>query len=435
VLPEPAQKQLKLSTYPKVKEIFLVSLLLVIATSIEGQDTSSTRPLLRAYIDCDQCDEDYLREQVGFVNLVRDPRLADVTVLVTSLPNASGGRTYSIEIIGTRRQARVADTLTVDISINTPAIEGRDMLVRGVKVGLIPFLHGTEAMPHLDVTYQPPAGTERTSSAARGASDKWNGWVFRLGGQGSIDGDDNYQTRGADWSWSANRVTEALKFSLSAKGEYRRTRYKLSDSTTLIGYSRSWSTRGLLVQSLGSHFSLGMLAESGSSIFENTRQYVRAGPVLEYDFYPYREATQRQVMLRYSVGARSNRYVDTTIFGKLSESRPHHELSLSPNIMRPWGDIFGTTVFSQYLDDMTKRRLTTNLGINYRITTGLHVNFYGQYSFIRDQLNITGTDLTDEQRLLRLRELQSGSSFFTAIGLSYTFGSVFSNVVNPRMRL
>jgi hypothetical protein len=416
-----------------VKEIFLLGLLLGLAPSIEGQDTTMTRPLVRAYIDCDQCDEDYLREQIGFVNLVRDPRIADVTVLVTSLPNASGGRRYSIEISGTRRQVRVADTLTVDISINTPGIEGRDQLVRAVKVGLIPYLHGTEAMSGLDVTYQARgAGRE---GAARGARDKWNGWVFRLGGQGSIDGDDNYQTRGADWSWSANRVTEPLKLSLSAKGDYRRTRYKLSDSTTLIGHSRTWNVRGLVVQSLGDHFSLGMLAESGSSIFENTRQYLRAGPVLEYDLYPYREATQRQVMLRYSVGARSNRYVDTTIYGKLSESRPHHELSLSPNIMRPWGDIFGTTVFSQYLDDMTKRRLTTNLGINYRITTGLHVNFYGQYSFIRDQLNITGTDLTDEERLLRLRELQSGSSFFTAIGLSYTFGSVFSNVVNPRLRL
>jgi hypothetical protein len=417
-----------------VKEIFLIGLLLGLAPSIEGQDTTGTRPLVRAYIDCDQCDEDYLREQIGFVNLVRDPRIADVTVLVTSLPNASGGRRYSIEIIGTRRQVRVADTLTVDISINTPGIEGREMLVRAVKVGLIPFLHDSEALPHLDVTYKPPLGAAR-KSAARGARDKWQGWVFRLGGQGSIDGDDNYQTRGADWSWSANRVTEPLKLSLSAKGDYRRTRYKLSDSTTLIGHSRTWNVRGLLVQSLGDHFSLGMLAESGSSIFENTRQYLRAGPVLEYDLYPYREATQRQVMVRYSVGARTNRYVDTTIYGKLSESRPHHELSLSPNIMRPWGDIFGTTVFSQYLDDMTKRRLTTNLGINYRITTGLHINFYGQYSFIRDQLNITGTDLTDEERLLRLRELQSGSSFFTAIGLSYTFGSVFSNVVNPRLRL
>ena len=406
---------------------------MLLSTSLKAQDTASTRPLLRAYIDCTACGEDYLREQIGFVNLVRDPRLADVTVQVTSLPNASGGRTFSIEFIGTQRQARTADTLLVDISVNTPEIEGRDMLVRAVKVGLIPFLHGTDAMPHLDVLYKPPTLT--TATATRGEKDKWNGWVFRIGGQGSIDGDDNYQSRGADWSWRATRVTEALKLSLSAKGDYKRSRYKLSDSTTLVGYTRSWSVQGLAAQSLGSHFSLGFLSEAGSSIFENTKQYFRSGPVLEYDIYPYSEATQRQIMVRYSVGARSNRYVDTTIYGKLAEARPHHELSITPNIMRPWGDIFGSTVWSQYLDDPSKRRLTTNLGVNFRITAGLNLSFYGQYSYIRDQLSISGKDLTDQERLLRLRELQSGSSFFTALGLSYTFGSVFSNVVNPRLRL
>jgi hypothetical protein len=322
----------------------------------------------------------------------------------------------------------------VDISVTTPDIEGRAMLVRGVKVALVPFLHGSEAMSHLDVTYRPPERTS-TTGAARGARDKWQGWVFKVGGQGLIEGDDNYATRGGDWSTSANRITEAFKVSISARGSFRRTRFTLSDSSTLVTHSRTWTGRVLAVQSLGDHVSLGMLVESGSSVFENTRGYLRLGPVVEYDLYPYREATQRQIMVRYSVASRSNRYVDTTIYGKLSESRPHHELSISPNIMRPWGSVWGSTVWSQYLDDATKRRLTTNLGIDFRITTGLTVNFYGAYSFIRDQLNIPGIDLTDEQRLLRLRELQSGSYFFTALGLSYTFGSVFSNVVNPRLRL
>jgi hypothetical protein len=409
-------------------------LFLVLSTSIEGQDTTTVRPLVRAYISCDQCDEDYLREQIGFVNLVRDPRLADVTVQVTGLANASGGRTYSIEVIGTRHGVRTADTLLVDIGITTPNVEGRDMLVRAVKVGLVPFVQESNALPHLDVLYKPPLGASR-EIATRGARDKWNGWVFRIRGQGLVEGDDNYSTRGGDGAMSANRITEALKFSFLAKGDYRRTRYKLADSSTLISHSRSWTTQGLIVQSMGDHFSLGMLAESGSSVFENTKRYFRAGPVLEYDVYPYREATQRQIMVRYSVAGRAALYEDSTIYGKLSETRPHHELSMSPNIQRPWGSIWGTTVWSQYLDDPTKRRLTTNLGVDFRITAGLTFNFYGAYSYIRDQLNISGVDLTDEERLLRLRELQSGSYFFTAVGLSYTFGSVFSNVVNPRMRL
>jgi hypothetical protein len=54
---------------------------------------------------------------------------------------------------------------------------------------------------------------------------------------------------------------------------------------------------------------------------------------------------------------------------------------------------------------------------------------------IHDQLNLSGVNLTDEERLLRLRELASGSSFVFGFGLSYTFGSAFANAVNPRFRL
>jgi hypothetical protein len=34
--------------------------------------------------------------------------------------------------------------------------------------------------------------------------------------------------------------------------------------------------------------------------------------------------------------------------------------------------------------------------------------------------------------LLRLRELQSGFEVSFSVGLSYSFGSLFNNVVNPR---
>ena len=171
----------------KVKEIFLSGLVLcfIVGFKLGAQDTTSvSRPLVRAYISCSQCDEDYLREQVSFVNLVRDPQLADVTVQVTGLPNASGGRTYSIEAIGTRRGTRTADTLLVDISVNMTNIEGRDMLVRAVKVALVPFVQSSDALPHLDVSYKPPTTTR--VSATRGERDKWNGWVFRISGQGLV---------------------------------------------------------------------------------------------------------------------------------------------------------------------------------------------------------------------------------------------------------
>ena len=56
--------------------------------------------LLRVFAECNVCEEDYLRQQLAFVNLVRDRMLADVHVLVTSLPSGGGGEQFSIELTG-----------------------------------------------------------------------------------------------------------------------------------------------------------------------------------------------------------------------------------------------------------------------------------------------------------------------------------------------
>ena len=78
--------------------------------------------LLRVFAECNVCEEDYLRQQLAFVNLVRDRMLADVHVLVTSLPSGGGGEQFSIELTGrvpgaadtTRRSDTVRVTLRAD---------------------------------------------------------------------------------------------------------------------------------------------------------------------------------------------------------------------------------------------------------------------------------------------------------------------------------
>jgi hypothetical protein len=39
---------------------------------------------------------------------------------------------------------------------------------------------------------------------------------------------------------------------------------------------------------------------------------------------------------------------------------------------------------------------------------------------------------TAEEVLLRLRRLQSGYEYDLQVGLTYTFGSIFNTIVNPR---
>ena len=59
---------------------------------------------------------------------------------------------------------------------------------------------------------------------------------------------------------------------------------------------------------------------------------------------------------------------------------------------------------------------------------------FGDYSRIRDQINLRKGSASPEEVLLRQRQLATGFSYFFGFGVSYRFGSIYNNVVNPRFR-
>jgi len=63
----------------------------------------------------------------------------------------------------------------------------------------------------------------------------------------------------------------------------------------------------------------------------------------------------------------------------------------------------------------------------------LSLNIYGSFSMPRNQIGLVKTEATAEDVLLRQYELETQYSYYTSIGLSYTFGSIYNNVVNPRL--
>ena len=70
--------------------------------------------------------------------------------------------------------------------------------------------------------------------------------------------------------------------------------------------------------------------------------------------------------------------------------------------------------------------------MSLRLFRGFSVNVNGNYAWIRDQLFIPAGAASTEDVLLRQRQLNTSFNYFTIIGFSYQFGSIFNNVVNPR---
>jgi hypothetical protein len=68
-----------------------------------------------------------------------------------------------------------------------------------------------------------------------------------------------------------------------------------------------------------------------------------------------------------------------------------------------------------------------------RLFQGFSVNMFGFYGLVRDQLFLPAGAASTEDVLLRQRQLETSFNYVTQIGFSYRFGSIFNNVVNPRV--
>jgi hypothetical protein len=86
----------------------------------------------------------------------------------------------------------------------------------------------------------------------------------------------------------------------------------------------------------------------------------------------------------------------------------------------------------QYLNDLSKNSLRFSTDLEVRLVKGLSLELDGSISRVRDQLYLPAEGLTPAEILLQQQELATDYRYFLSAGFSYSFGSIFNNVVNPR---
>lgn len=384
---------------------------------------------LRVFLDCWRCDMDYFRREVGFISYVRDRMDAQVHVLVTSQETGAGGNEYTFNFIGLREFDRRNDTLRVSSRPDDTDDETREDLVRVFKLGLVPFIAATEFGRGLDVSFRQP----RSDAPAVQIDDPWNLWVFDVRVSGELEGESRESSKALDGSLSASRTTEELKLDFRASGDWSRDRFEFSDGETDTFDTRSFEIGGLSVWSLSPHWSLGVSASALGSTRLNQDLTLRAGPAMEYDYYPYSESTRRQIIFLYKVEVASFDYEQITLFEKTSETRFSHTLLISSAFNQPWGQLDLSLQGSNFLDDFSQHRIELSSGFEIRIFRGLSLDIEGSAARIKDQIYEPLEDIPDEDILLRRKELGTDYRYSVDIGFNFTFGSVFNNVVNPRM--
>ena len=156
-------------------------------------------------------------------------------------------------------------------------------------------------------------------------------------------------------------------------------------------------------------------------------------PAIEYNIFPYREVLRREIVFAYKIGYLYNNYIETTIFGKDQESFFNHSLNVQVRFRQPWGNVSSVFSASSFLSDWTKNRLQMNSWLSVRIFKGLAVRFSGDVKFIKDQINLPAGSASIEDVLLQQKQIATNYEMGFGIGLSYTFGSAFNNVINTRL--
>jgi hypothetical protein len=154
---------------------------------------------------------------------------------------------------------------------------------------------------------------------------------------------------------------------------------------------------------------------------------------VEFNIFPYAESTRRRLTVRYSAGFSHFRYEQETIFDKTEESLPKHSLGLSAEVRQPWGSISGSLRSSQFLHDLARHQISLFGGTQIRLSRGLPLNLFGSVARIKDQLYLSKAGVSPADILVRRRQLGTDYRYFVNLSFSYTFGSRFNNVVNPRM--
>ncbi len=400
-------------------------------STASGAPAARDSSTLRVYIDHCPCRLDYVRLEVPYVDYVRDRTEADVHVLFTEQRTGSGGHSYTIEFIGRARFAGVDDTMQLATPQGATTDEVRETLVRYLKLGLVPFVDQTRAVDQLDVTYTPPANG--ASGATTPAHDPWNFWVFRTDVNGSGSSEQSATRVTGSGSFTADRTTNAWHVRFHVHGDYTQRHFVLSDTSTLNSYTNSYNGSAFIVKSDGPHWSVGGTASLNSSTTLNQRSAIRVAPAVEFSVFPYSQFQQRQLTVTYTLGATREDYYQITLYGKTQETLVDHTLLISYDFTQPWGTFNLSLAGNEYLQNLSKYSATAGVFGNFRVFRGFSLNLSAGASRVNNQLYLPRGQATEQDVLLELRQLQTGYLLSGRMGFSYTFGSIFNNIVNPRL--
>ncbi|MEY2936648.1 MAG: hypothetical protein RL033_7397 [Pseudomonadota bacterium] len=390
---------------------------------------SAARP--RLFLSCpSECFADYLRQELSYFDVVRDPHLDNVlTLLVVRQPSANGGERFSVTPHWTSLSGPASPLLTRSF-VGAPGAtehalrqELLQLVLRALHVELASSAHESA----FELRLRP-----RDAESLDHVLDPWDFWVFAPELSGNTEGESGRYFAQLKSSLNLWRITETNKLRFSAKHTLSLNGFRLEDGSRVRGVNSEWQLRALHALSLGEHWALGSVAEVAGSDYENLDLHIHYGPLVEFNIFPYADNASQQLRFAYQLGTWVNWYGEPNQQGKLRELHAYHALSVIADVNQPWGSWQWVGQLNSFLARPEQYRLSTGITLALRLVEGLALTLTGEAAVVRDLINLRGRNITDRELLLDTAQLPTSYTTMLELGITYTFGSVHNTIVNPR---
>ncbi|HKI89679.1 MAG TPA: hypothetical protein VKA38_11680 [Draconibacterium sp.] len=414
----------------KFNKIFLVAILSILSFQSQkasAQNEQDSLTFVNFFLDCYACDFDFVRQELPFVSFVRDPGLADVHILVTVSHTGSGAHKYFMNFIGMKS----FEGMNYEYELTTdPTYTENDTrlgLLKLIKVGVLPYLSQTAMFSKLNVDI----GHQKNVQASNLVVDRWNKWIIRLSSGGNVQKEESQNEFSVRSEVRIEKVTEAWKTRMEAS--YRIDRENFFDEGIKISNNQDEAEiRADYIKSLSPKWSAGVFTEYSASTYLNIDNSLRLSAGLEYNIFPWSDSNRKIFSFGYHAGFSAWDYHEETIYDKLNEMHGYESLELNLELVQPWGNLEANLEGRHYFYDFHRNRLIFESDLSIRLTKQLSVYSEIRAEVVHDQLYLPKGSTSVEDLLLRRRKLATTYEIYGELGFRFTFGSIYSNVVNER---
>jgi len=404
-----------------MKRSILIFIILLNFSSFAQKTTIKT---LNMFIDCNFCDMEYIKKEINFVNYVRDSKDANVHILITSQAAANKGNEYSFFFYGLKEFKNMNDTLIFVSDADNTEDEIRRIQLKVLKMGLIYYMSHNNDFSGINISQ-----TKTNNKQIK--EDKWKNWVFDINVNGFFKDESSFRNVSSWSNISAEKITKEIKTEFQGHYSFVNKEYTVNNEKHKT-FNSSMHLSWLTVKSINDHWSYGFKAYAGNSKFKNFKLNSNISPAIEYNLFSYSQSTQKQLRFLFFSGYNYLYYNDTTIYDKLQEGFFNENLEIAYEIKEKWGNISVAINNLIYLPDYSKYLLSLNTRSKIRIIKGFSLLLNGGVSLIHNQIYIPKGELSLEDILTQKKQQETNHLYWIKIGLSYTFGSKYNNIVNPR---